>query len=44
MKEPFEEPKMTTETVDIDLVMSPGSSPITGPVDQLQPFFGLCCN
>jgi hypothetical protein len=41
MKEPYEKPKMVTETVEIGKLIA-GSPGTESPINQLQPFFGLC--
>lgn len=42
MKETYEKPKMTTETIEIGKLIA-GSAGIISPVAQAQPLGGLCC-
>ena len=44
MKDSYEKPNMVVETVDIPILAQQcGSGAIDGPVNKLEPFFGLCC-
>jgi len=40
MKEPYEKPRMVTETIDIGTLLAGGGSPLL--YDQLEPWFKGC--
>jgi hypothetical protein len=43
-KQPYEKPQMITEKVDVATFLASGTGVTEGPIQVLQPFFGLCCN
>lgn len=42
IREPYEKPKMVIEKVELATVAGNYVPPVT-PIQQLEPFFGLCC-